>query len=195
MKRVLSVFVMVFGLVSAVRAQDQNETLCRLTEPLYRLKAQATEVTDINLDPNMLRLASGVMSKDKSGEDEIKKMLSSIKGVCVRSYKFDKAIPNLDKYMDMMRVQFSDSSWSSMVKVRNQKTGENVDVLFQMKNGAYSGLAIVAAKPQEFTFVRIDGGIDLAQLAKLGGSFGIPKLNMAGQSNPEPKPEPKLESK
>jgi hypothetical protein len=95
----------------------------------------------------------------------------------------------------MLRAQFSDPSWSSMVKVRNQRNGESVDVLFKLQNGASSGIAVIVAKPEEFTFVRIEGSIDLSQLAKLGGQFGIPKLGMPGQAKPAPKPESKLESK
>jgi hypothetical protein len=48
---------------------------------------------------------------------------------------------------------------------------------------------------EEFTFVRIEGSIDLSQLAKLGGKFGIPKMNMSGQAKPAPKQKPKPQPK
>ena len=114
-------------------------------------------------------------------------MVSSIKGMCVRNYKFDKPVQYSDKDLDVLRAQFNDSSWSNMVKVHNQKTGENVDVFFQTINGALAGIAVIAAEPQEFTLVRINGEIDLSQLAKFGKNFGIPKLNMSGQPSPAPK--------
>lgn len=114
-------------------------------------------------------------------------MISGVRNICVRSYKFDQPMQFSDKDMDLLRSQFGDSSWAKMVNVRNQKTGENVDVLYQMKDGLFAGFAVIVAQPLEFTLVRIDGEIDLSQLAKLGGSLGLPKLNMQGQSNPEQK--------
>jgi hypothetical protein len=58
-----------------------------------------------------------------------------------------------------------------------------------MENNAVAGLVVVAAKPMEFTFVNIDGSIDPSQLAKLGGQFGIPKVEAptASKSGPEGK--------
>jgi hypothetical protein len=193
MRRILSLCVAILGLTISVHAQ--NAQLCELPASLDQLKAKATEAADITLDANMLKLAANAINKDKPNEAEAQKMLSSIKGICVRSYKFDKNVQYVEKDMDELRNEFSNPHWSSMVKVRNKKNGENVDVLFQMENGSFAGIAVIVAKPDEFTFVRISGSIDLSQLAKLGGQFGIPKLNMPGQSNPAPKPEPKPEPK
>jgi len=187
MRKIISFFIITLGLVLSVCAQDKSESLCKLPAAVEQLKEKATEVTDINMDPNMLRLAVGAMNRDKASEEEVKKLVSSIKGICVRSYNFDKPVEYSDKDMDALRAQFNDSSWSNMVKVRNQKTGENVDVFSQTVNGAFAGFAIIAAEPQEFTFVRINGEIDLSQLAMLGKNFGIPKLNMPGQPKPAPK--------
>jgi hypothetical protein len=193
MRRILSLGFVILGL--ALSAQAQNAQLCELPASLDQLKAKAAETADITLDANMLKLAGNAINKDKPYEAEVQKMLSNIKGICVRNYKFEKNVQYNEKDIDALRKQFSNPTWSSMVKVRNNKNGENVDVLFQTENGAFAGIAVIVAKPEEFTFVRICGSIDLAQLAKLGGQFGIPKLNLPGQPNPWPKPEPKPESK
>ena len=39
-------------------------------------------------------------------------------------------------------------------------------------------LWIIAAQPKELTVVNIVGSIDLDQLSKLGGQFGIPKIDV-----------------
>ncbi len=177
-------FICIAMLALTLIAQAQDAQLCRLPASLDQLKEKATETADITLDPNMLKLAGNAINKNNANEAEAQKVLSAVKGICVRSYKFDKDIQYVQKDIDALRSQFSDSTWSSMVKVRNKRDGENVDVLYKTEKGAFAGIAVIVVKPEEFTFVRIDGAIDLAQLAKLGGQFGIPKLNVPGQSKP-----------
>jgi hypothetical protein len=50
-------------------------------------------------------------------------------------------------------------------------------VFVKQEKGQVAGVAIIAAEPKELTIVSIDGTIDLAQLAALGGQFGIPKID------------------
>ncbi len=190
MRKALSLCITMLLMALGVKAQDAQ--LCKLPASLDQLKAKAAEASDITLDANMLKMAVGAINKDKANGVNAQMMLSNIKGICVRSYKFDKDAQYVDKDIDALRSQFSDSSWSSMVKVRNKRDGENVDVLFNTEKGAFAGIAVIVVKPLEFTFVRIDGSIDLAQLIKLGGQFGIPKLNIPGG---QPRPAPKTESK
>jgi len=56
---------------------------------------------------------------------------------------------------------------------------DNVDVFFKdAGNGNLGGILVIAAEPKELTIVSIVGVIDPAQLAELGGQFGIPKLDV-----------------
>jgi hypothetical protein len=189
MRRVL--FICVAILAAMLSAQAQDKQLCELPASLDQLKAKAVETADITLDADMLKMAGNAISKDKPNEAEVQKMLSGMKGICVRSYKFDKDVQYNEKDVEALRSQFSGPDWSTIVRVRNKQNGESVDVLYKAGKGALAGIAVIATKPEEFTFVRIEGSIDLAELAKLGGRFGIPKLNMPGQPEPAPKPESK----
>jgi len=193
MRRVLFICIPILALT--LSAQAQEAPLCKLPASLDQLKATASETTDVTLDPNLLKLADNAMNKGVANEAEAQKLLSNIKGICVRSYKFDKGTQYSEKDVEALRSQFSGPNWSSMVRVRNKQNGENVDVLVQSEKGAFAGITIIVAKPEEFTFVRIDGAIDLAQLAKLKGQFGIPKLNLPAQPKPAPPPAPPAESK
>jgi hypothetical protein len=49
-----------------------------------------------------------------------------------------------------------------------------------------AGLVILSAERKELSIVIIDGAIDLNQLSKLGGSFGIPK-DLPNPGAPPPK--------
>lgn len=176
-------------LLLILSAQAQDTQLCKLPASLDQLKAKAIETADINLDSNMLQLAGNAMSREDSRETEARKALSGIKGICVRSYKFEKGVQYIEKDIDALRTEFREPVWSSMVKVRNNRGGENVDVLFKTEKGSFAGVVILVIKPEEFTFVRIDGPINLAQLAKLGGQFGVPKLDASDSAKPASKKE------
>jgi hypothetical protein len=43
-----------------------------------------------------------------------------------------------------------------------------------------AGLVVIAAEAKELTIVNIVGPIDLDQLSRLGGQFGIPKVDLKG---------------
>lgn len=184
MKKILLFCVALTGSVLNLQAQDSQ--LCDLPTSIEQLKSKAAEVADINMDANLLKLAGNMIDKDNPEEAEAQKVLSGIKGICVRSYKFDQDAQYAEKDIDSLRSQFGGPAWSSMVKVRNQRNGENVDVLFKTENGAFAGIAVIVAKPREFALVRIDGAVDLAQLAKLGGQLGVPKLDLPGQAKQAP---------
>jgi hypothetical protein len=189
MRKIFLVCIAVLTLAFIAQAQDAQ--LCNLPASLDQLKAKAAEIVDVNLDSNTLKLAANSINKGNATEAEVQKMLSNIKGICVRSYKFDKDAQYQEQDVEKLRSQFTSPAWSSIVKVRNKRDGENVDVLFNSEQGSFAGIAVIVAKPEEFTFVRIAGAIDLSQLAKLGGKFGIPKMDMQGQSKPEQKTESK----
>jgi hypothetical protein len=51
------------------------------------------------------------------------------------------------------------------------------------------GLAIIAAEPREFTIVNIVGSIDLEDLHKLEGKFGVPNLDIQAGKKPDTAPK------
>ena len=101
-----------------------------------------------------------------------------IKGIYVRSYKFDAdfAYPKTD--VDMVRKQLSAPGWQRLVEVRSRKEQQNVDIDILVEQEKANGLAIIASQPREFTIVNIVGSIDMRKLHQIEGQFGIPKLEL-----------------
>jgi hypothetical protein len=178
-------------LAAAICTQAEESSACKLPAGLEKLTAKATEVVNVNLDENMLKFAGNFLNKEDSDQTQIQKMLTSIHAICVRSLKFDAAAQYPEDEVQALRSQFRAPIWTSMVGVQNKRGGENVDVLLKMEKGAVTGLVVIAAEPTELTFVHIDGSIDPAQITKLGGQFGIPKVELPIK----PKPAPKADSK
>jgi hypothetical protein len=178
-------------LAAAMGARAEESAACKLPPSMEKAVAKAAEVVNVNLDENMLKFAGNFLNKEDADQAQVQKMLISIHSICVRSLKFDAGGQYLEDDVQALRSQFRSPTWSSMIGVQNKRGGENVDVLLRMEKGAVTGLAVIAAKPTELTFVHIDGTIDPSQFSKLGGQFGIPKVELPMKSKPAPKADSK----
>jgi hypothetical protein len=175
MKLILKIAVAV-GLILPAWGSDG----LKLPVNLDRLSERATESVDVTLDSSMLQLASGFLSNDPD-EKQVKKLVSKLRGVYVRSFEFDKEGQYSMADVEAIRSQLKAPGWSRIVGVRSIK-GESSEVYLKKTGGAIDGLVVIDAEPKELTVVHIDGPINPEELSELGGHMGIPKL---GKSGPE----------
>ena len=189
MRKAALICAAILTLTLGARAQDTPS--CKFPVNLERLAAKASEVVDVDMDEYTLKFAGNFMNKNNPNEAEAHKVVSSLKGLCVRSFEFDKDAEYAEEDLEALRSQLRAPVWSRMVGVRSKRDKENVDVYFRMEKGAVTGLAVIAAEPKELTFVHIDGLIDPDMLGKLGGQFGIPKVEMPPESKATGKAEHK----
>ncbi len=143
-----------------------------------KLAERATESVDVTLDASMLQLASGFLSKDDPDEAQVKKLVSKLKGVYVRSFEFDKEGQYSPSEVDAIRSQLKSPGWSRIVGVKSSK-GENSDIFLKKTSDTIMGLVVIAAEPKELTVVYIDGPIRPEELSQLGGHMGIPQIGKA----------------
>jgi len=184
MRKTILLFTAFLGLAAAARAQAVSS--CKIPANLERLSAKASEVVNVDMDANMLQFAGNFLKKEKIDEAQAQKLLSNLKGLCVRSFEFDKDGQYATEDIDALRAQFQSPVWSRMVDVHSKRDGENVDVYFRMEKGSVTGMAVIAAEPKELTFVHIDGFISPEQLSGLAGQFGIPKVEMPSKQPGKP---------
>jgi hypothetical protein len=142
------------------------------------LADKAAESVIITLDPSLLRLATRFLDPSDPEDAAAREAIAGIKGIYVRSYKFDQdfAYPKAD--VDMVRKQLGAPGWQQLVQVRSRAEQQNVDIYLLVEQERANGLAIIASKPREFTIVNIVGSIDMKKLHELEGQFGIPKLEL-----------------
>ena len=142
------------------------------------LTDKAAESVIITLDPSLLRLATRFLDPSDPEDAAAREAIAGIKGIYVRSYKFDAdfAYPKTD--VDMVRKQLSAPGWQRLVEVRSRKEQQNVDIYILVEQEKANGLAIIASQPREFTIVNIVGSIDMRKLHQIEGQFGIPKLEL-----------------
>jgi len=164
----------------------------RLNLPEFAALAdKASETVAVNLDSNLLGMASRFLSSEDPEQAKAKKLVSSLTGIYVQHFTFesDYAYPKSD--IDRVRRQLSAPGWSRIVEARSKKENTNVDVFVLIEGDKAQGLAIIASEPREFTIVNIVGTIDLEQLHDLEGNFGVPELEIdSGKKPPAPAPKP-----
>jgi hypothetical protein len=139
------------------------------------LAERATESVDVDLDASMLKLASGFLSKEDPDEVRVKKLVSKLRGVYVRSFEFDREGQYSSSDIQAIRSQLKVPGWSRIVGVKSIK-GENTEVYLKKDGEQVGGLIIIDAEPKELTVVHIDGPINPEELSELGGHMGIPKM-------------------
>lgn len=144
-----------------------------IPDRIEKLAAKAKESTDITLDGALLQLAGQFLSGSAGNEKAVKQIVSKLKGIHVRNFAFDKDGEYSDGDLDAIRSQLKSPAWSRVVESRED--GEHTEIFVKQDKGGLSGLVILSAERKELSLVIIDGVIDLSQLSKLGGTFGIPK--------------------
>ena len=172
---VLLILTLLPACASAARAQD-----VKIPVNIERLAARAVETVNVTVDGMLLQLAGKFLSSNDPDQKQIKSLISNLKGIYVRSFKFENEGEYSEGDVESIRSQLRGQEWARIVNVTSKKGGDNVDVAYKMDKGKIAGLVVIAAEPKEFTIVNIVGPIDLDQLSSLGGQFGIPKVDLKG---------------
>ena len=102
----------------------------RLPANIDALSAKAEESMDVTLDGSMLRLAAKWLHD--TGEDaKAKKLLSSLEGIYVRSYRFAAEGEYTKADVETFRNQFRAPAWSRIVGARSKRSGGDADVFIK----------------------------------------------------------------
>lgn len=157
----------------------------RLPANLEKLSSKAVEVVEVNLDQKMLQLASRFMDPKDPDEQQAKRIIANLKSVYVRSFEFDKSGQYSDADLSEIRAQLQSPAWNRIVGVRSKREHENSEVYIKSNGNQITSLVILAADPDELTFVSIDGPINPEDLADLGGQFHIPEVEVDHKAKSE----------
>ena len=148
---------------------------------LDHLAAKATETVDVSLDGAMLQFAAKFLDGKDPEEAQVKKLLTGITGIYVKSYEFKNEGIWAPADLDRVRNQLRGPEWVRIVSIKNTEDRETAEVFVRSENQKMTGLAILVAEPKELSVVNIVGSFDLNSLAELGGHFGIPKVETPAQ--------------
>jgi len=163
---------------AAIAAQTPAPQASRIElSSLDHLAAKASQTVDVNIDERLMRLAAKAFSDKDADEREIKKLITGVKGIYVKSFEFDSDGQFTAADMEAIRAQMRGPNWTRVVNVTSKKEG-NVEVYLLTNGDEIGGLAVLSTEDRELTVVNIVGPVDLEKLAKLEGQFGVPELGI-----------------
>jgi hypothetical protein len=154
----------------------------RMPANLDRLAAKAEESVDVTLDRGLIQLAARFLSDQDESQAKVKKLISGLEGIYVRSYQFASDGDYDMADVDAVRAQLQAPAWARIVGVKSRMHSEDVDVYCKViANGQqFGGFVVIAAQPRELTIVNVIGTLDPDQLADLSGQFHIPRIDAKG---------------
>lgn len=153
---------------------------------LDKLADKASDVVDVTLDGALLQLASRFLSEKDPDEAHVKRIVSGLKGVYVKSFEFDERDQYNQSDVEEIRAQLKAPGWARVVTSRSKRNGENSEIYIKTDAGQVAGLVIIVAEPKELTIVNLVGSIRPEDVRDLGGHMGIPKIDVA-PAKPEKK--------
>lgn len=170
MNRIGILFVLAVTMAGGGWAQE-----LKMPVDLDKLAAKASETTEVTLNGHMLQLAAKFMNDED--DREARELVKKLKGIYVRSFEFDGAGEYSEADVEAVRSQLKPPLWEKVVGVRSKRDGENAEVYFKTDSSdVIAGLVVIAADPKELTIVHIDGPLDPNDLEKIGGDFGVPRI-------------------
>jgi len=147
--------------------------------PFANLQQKATESVDITIGSLALGIMSGLMDEHDEDSAEMKQLITGLKSVQVRNYRFDSDFAYSKTDIDAVRSQLSAPVWTQLAQVHDQKKNEDVGVYVALDDHKVTGFAIVASEPREFTIINIVGAVDLDKVAALQKQLGLPDVGAA----------------
>jgi hypothetical protein len=166
------------GMVSVGDPQVKDE----LFAGTEKFAAGASDVTDVNLGPDMLGMVSG-----KHGGD----MAHKLNFMVVRTYEYPR--PGMYKMEDVevYRQKLRAGNWNCFIHTHESKSGESTDICNRaLPNNEGNEMVILTVEPQELTFIHMSGKGSLADLSKMGRMGGMGGVVIPDPPDPPAPPAP-----
>ena len=177
-------WILTLALTAAAALPAQDIDLLKFDN----LRSKATDVQEVNLTEPMLKMAAGFLGGGDPKQDSNRKLIDGLKGVFIRSFKFDREGQYSGADVDGLRKQLTGSGWQTVVDVRSTRgQGDNAGIYMRTDGARMTGLVILSMQPKELTVVNISGSLDPSQLQALSGTLGIPNFNIGFDQNKDKK--------
>jgi hypothetical protein len=142
---------------------------------LDKLGTNAKNKTNITLDGDMLKMASGFLGGADKDTQSIKPLVDSLTGIYVRSFEYAKEGQYNEGDLEPLRAFLKQGKWNRIVESREEKASSEV-YLLPKANSRLGGVAIISAEPKQVSVVYISGDLKQEDIAKLSGNMGIPEI-------------------
>ena len=159
--------------VSAAALCEAQQTQEWIPQGIEALRQSASSKTEFTLDHSMLVLAA----KLDSGNEDLLRVIAGVKGLSVHRYRFQDPWGYDLAMLGTVKDEYNTQGWMQLMKKHDRDGGPGAsDLWIHWQNDAISNVAILLTRPNEVTFIEVSGSISPLDLTRLGGHFGIPKI-------------------
>jgi Domain of unknown function (DUF4252) len=178
------VFVVLIAISAAKLAEAQQHEW--IPKGIENLRQSASSKTEFTLDHSMLVLASK-MDPDNA---DLQRVIAGVNAVSIHSYHFPRTWTYDRAALGSVKEEYKAAGWKQLMNKQEKDGGPGVtDVWIRLENNAVSNAAIFQAKSNEINFVVVSGSVSPLDILRLGGHFGIPRLE-GGVTVPNTKQRP-----
>jgi hypothetical protein len=170
MKRVFLFVAMLLAVSTAWAKQNPQVPL-----DFPELQKKAVETVNVSLPKSLLELAAKFIPADDADSAKIKRLVSNLQGIFVRSYEFEKEGDYSPHDLEPIRKIITGVGWNCLVSVHSKKNNADTDVCLRQDGEKILGLAVVSTETKKFTIVNVLGSISPEDLELLR-QFGVPDV-------------------
>lgn len=175
--RIIFVVLIAISAAGLSEAQQQPSSQPQVHEwtpkGIESLRQSASSKTEFTLDHSMLVLAS----KLDSDNQDLRRVIAGVNGVTVHSFRYSGRSTYDPQALSSVKDEYHAAGWNQVINKHAKDGGPGVtDVWVRMENNAVSNVAVLVTKANEVDFVAVSGSISPIDIFRLGGHFGIPKM-------------------
>jgi Domain of unknown function (DUF4252) len=175
MKRYLALAM--FALASSMCAQTLKLAV------FDKLKDKASEVTNLNLNKDLIGVGASFLGSDKDTA-KLKKLAEGLNGIFIRSLAFDKEGVYTEADVKELIAELAGPGWNLVISSTENHGRDSARVWIKSSaNGEVGGLRILSAESQELAVIEISGKVRVEDLKDLG-ALGVPDI--IGEHIPPP---------
>jgi len=116
-------------------------------------------------------------SKLDQDDEDLRRVIAGVNGVSVHSYRFSGPGMYDPSLLSAVRQQYRAAGWKHMVSNHDKNGGSGAtDLWIRFDNNAITNIAVLFAGQNQLNFIAVSGSISPIDLLRLGGHFGIPKI-------------------
>ena len=116
-------------------------------------------------------------SKLDQDDEDLRRVIAGVNGVSVHSYRFPGPGMYDPDLLSAVRQQYRAAGWKHMVSNHDKNGAPGAtDLWIRFDNSAITNIAVLFAGQNQINFISVSGSISPIDLLRLGGHFGIPKI-------------------
>ena len=170
LSRIIFLVLIALSVSSLTHAQEAGEWVPRGVAALRR---EASSKTEFTLDHSMLVFASKLDPDDQ----DLRRVIAGVSGLSVHSYRFPEPWRYDAGALTSVKKEYHAAGWEQLVNRHANDGGPGVtDLWIRWESNAVSEVAILVARAKDVDLIVVSGSISPLDLFRLGGHFGIPKI-------------------